>query len=614
VGELERGPTLRHIPALDGLRGVAVGGVLLFHAGHLTGGYLGVDLFFVLSGFLITSLLLTEWQSSGGIRLGSFWARRARRLLPALFGVLIGVAVYAAMFAAPAELNQIRGDALGTLGYVANWKAIFTGRTYWAQFAVPSPLEHTWSLAIEEQFYFLWPPIVLGLLWWRRGSVRVVMGVALALACASGVWMAVRYSPRTDPSRVYLGTDTRAASILLGATLAALLAWRGPVRSRGGRLAIEAAGWIAAAGLAFAWARVDGQTDGLYQGGLFLCGLAVAAMIAAVSHPEPGPLAGALSLRPLRWLGIISYGVYLWHWPVYITLNPDRVALGDGALTVVRIAVTLVTATISYFFLERPIRRGALRGWRIRTWAPAAAVATVIALIVATVGGAPVVEAATLGRDPIPLKAPPAGSTKVMVVGDSVASSLADGMKHYHSPHVQVLNRAIIACSFVDYPARRDARGQIIPKHSCTNSWPTDVTNYRPDLVVIQFSGDWSRDKMAPCGRAYDHQYRARLQRAVTVLGARGATIAIVTSTYPTLIAPVPPEVIRKRVDCVNTINRAVAENHAALIDLNGYLCPKGVCRLRDHGELLRPDGLHFARLAGRTVGQWVLAQTLDIH
>src|SRR5260221_6961507 len=150
---------LTHQPALDGLRGLAVAGVLLFHGGHLTGGFLGVDAFFVLSGFLITSLLLAEAGDRGGIALGAFWARRARRLLPALACVLAAVAVYAVLYAKADDLATIRGDALATIGYFANWRAIFTSPDYWAMFRNQSPLDHTWSLALEEQFYLVWPLI-----------------------------------------------------------------------------------------------------------------------------------------------------------------------------------------------------------------------------------------------------------------------------------------------------------------------------------------------------------------------------------------------------------------------------------------------------------------------
>ena len=213
--------TFRHLPALDGLRGLALLGVLLFHAGGaLTGGYLGVDLFFVLSGFLITSLLLAEHHATGRIALGAFWTRRARRLLPALRALMPAVALYGRYLARPEELHALRADALATLAYVANWRAIVSHHSYWDLFTSPSPLEHMWSLSIEEQFYLVWPLLVGGLLATplaaRRGPARALLTTVVFLALASVATTTLIYSSEAT-SRVYLGTDTRAAGILAGA-------------------------------------------------------------------------------------------------------------------------------------------------------------------------------------------------------------------------------------------------------------------------------------------------------------------------------------------------------------------------------------------------------------
>ena len=220
---------MRHQPALDGLRGVAVVAVLLYHGGVSAagGGFLGVDVFFALSGFLITSLLLAERASTGRIDLKAFWGRRARRLLPALLVVLVFVAVYAAVFARPGELDRIRQDGLSTLLYLANWRMIFGGQSYFESFEAPSPLRHTWSLGIEEQWYLVWPLVVALVLAWWRGAGRRALGVMCAvLAAASAVAMAVLASGADDPSRAYYGTDARAQGLLLGALLAVV-----PLRS-----------------------------------------------------------------------------------------------------------------------------------------------------------------------------------------------------------------------------------------------------------------------------------------------------------------------------------------------------------------------------------------------
>ncbi|MBM3675297.1 MAG: acyltransferase [Actinobacteria bacterium] len=332
-GSRAEGHPVARIRALDGVRGAAVAAVLVFHGGRLEGGFLGVDLFFVLSGFLITALLLTESRATDRISFAGFWARRARRLLPALFLMLAGVALYAVLVAEPAELERIRGEALATLGYVANWRAVFGGSSYWELFLVPSPLQHTWSLAIEEQFYLVWP-LVFGavLAWGRRRSASRADGSStarrmLALSLGLAGSCAILALGIGEANRVYYGTDTRAPAILFGASLAAWLAWRGPVRTRGGRRRLEMVAFVAVAALAVAWTRLSGPL--LYQGGLLLCGLAGAAVVASAAHPVRGPLARAFELRPLVGLGLISYGAYLYHWPLYVYLDEKRVGL-DG--------------------------------------------------------------------------------------------------------------------------------------------------------------------------------------------------------------------------------------------------------------------------------------------
>ncbi|MCZ7531351.1 MAG: acyltransferase [Acidimicrobiia bacterium] len=502
--------TLRHVPALDGLRGLAVAGVLLFHAGHLTGGYLGVDLFFVLSGFLITSLLLAEWRRERSVNLGHFWARRARRLLPALFGMLAGVAVYAMVFAQPEELDRLRVDALATIGYVANWSSIAGDHAYWEIFAAPSPLEHAWSLAIEEQFYLIWPLVFVGVFAWRRGSARTLFFVSSGLAVAAALWMWTLYSPGGDTNRVYLGTDTRVAGILIGAALASLVMWRGPVRSALSRVSLEILACVAVVGLALAWSRVGGQTGGLYTGGLFLCGLAVALIIAAASHPTKGPVSYALSLPVLRWLGLISYGLYLWHWPVYVVFSPERTGIDGWALTGIRVAVSLAFAVLSYFVLEMPIRRGALPGWRIATVAPAAAVILLVALFSSTVGGVRQTELAFSEVPPADLPSEAeltqtdpsvqvagvaadnpstARQRRVLIVGDSVSAFLGREIDALQSEwSVSARNGGRGACGLNDGQRRiRTAQGDYVTQEPqlCSEGWDAYVDAFRPDVIFL---------------------------------------------------------------------------------------------------------------------------------
>ena len=229
--------TGRHLPALSGLRALAVLGVMAYHLqlGWASGGYLGVDLFFVLSGFLITTLLLEEWVATAAINLAAFWSRRARRLLPALFLVVLALAVYLvanAEFAGPGangaiDLSALRGDAIATLLYVGNWHAIYAHQSYFAQFSSPSPLQHTWSLAIEEQFYLVWPLLLALVLRASRRSWRQVgLGLTVVVGLGSAALMALLFHPGADPTRIYYGTDTRLFDLMAGAAVAFVAAAR----------------------------------------------------------------------------------------------------------------------------------------------------------------------------------------------------------------------------------------------------------------------------------------------------------------------------------------------------------------------------------------------------
>ncbi|HEY2364990.1 MAG TPA: acyltransferase, partial [Polyangiaceae bacterium] len=345
-----RGP---HLPALDGIRGAALLGVLFFHAqGVLAGGYLGVDLFFVLSGYLITSLLLAEHARTKRIDLGAFWIRRARRLFPALLSLMPAIALYCWRIAKPDELASLRAEALATLGYVANWRAIVAHKSYWELFARPSPLEHTWSLAIEEQFYVVWPLVVASVL--SRFRARAITYVAIGFAVASMIEMAVLGNAEST-SRAYMGTDTRATAILAGAALATFVPPRATFDARTVRF-LDVLGVFALAGLATAWWKLDGMSPFLYRGGFWstqACGLAL--ILCAIAG-RASYVARFMSLAPLRYVGTISYGLYLWHWPVFVVLSGERLHVHGWRLFAIQIAITFAIAIVSFHFFEKPIR------------------------------------------------------------------------------------------------------------------------------------------------------------------------------------------------------------------------------------------------------------------
>lgn len=383
-----------YLPGIDGLRAVSVLAVLAYHGGLLwsPGGFLGVEVFFVISGYLITSLLVAEHRRNGKIALRNFWLRRARRLLPALYALLAATTA-AAMIGAPDALRRLRLDVPAAVFYVSNWVQIAHQDSYFVQFGRPPLLQHLWSLAVEEQFYLFVP--LLAALALPRLRRRAVAVIAVAGATASAVLMAALYRPESDGSHLYLATHTRLSGLLLGVAMG--LIWS-PMRLRSAaERAAPAARWaldgVAVAGLAtLAWSfwRVNEFDPFIYRGGFVVVDIATLAVIGTLVHPR-SDVDRVLGVAPLRWIGQRSYGIYLWHWPVFQLTRPglDH-QLGGVATTVVRLGLTFGISAISYRFIEQPIRSGALgRRWaadpqrRARDVNTAFAGVAVIALVLA---------------------------------------------------------------------------------------------------------------------------------------------------------------------------------------------------------------------------------------
>ena len=362
-----------YLPGLDGVRALAVLGVLLYH-GDLTwmqGGFLGVDVFFVLSGFLITSLITEEFERTGRINFGKFYLGRARRLLPALLLMLFVVGLVAAIFYRESAY-AFRQDALASLLYVTNWWYIVADQSYFEAIGRPAFLQHLWSLAVEEQFYLIWPAIAFVLLKWR--GRRAVFYVAIGAALISTAWMIALslrngYPLEADPSRAYFGSDTHVMGLLLGAALA--MVWRPGRLSRhltaGAKAIITALGVFALLGVVWFYLQVGEYSPFLYHGGFFVLSAIVCVLIAAASHPGVpfGPILGA---QPMRYIGQRSYGLYLWHWPIFVITRPGLDVPVTGAWNfALRMALTFLVAELSYRFVEIPIRRGAI-GAFVKRW------------------------------------------------------------------------------------------------------------------------------------------------------------------------------------------------------------------------------------------------------
>ena len=593
---------MRHVPALDGLRGLALLGVLLFHAaGVLPGGYLGVDLFFVLSGYLITSLLLAEQRSTGRIALGAFWVRRARRLFPALLSLMPAVALYARCFARTDELRAVRLQALAALAYVANWQAIFQHKSYWELFVAPSPLEHTWSLSIEEQFYVVWPLLVALIL--RRGTSRTLLTLCLALSALS---MAAMYClfDAANTTRAYLGTDTRMAGILLGAALATRLPPDHVYRAATVRV-LDALGALALVGLGLAWLELRGTNPFLYRGGFWLTELGALVLIACAIAGQPSLIARALGFRPLIWLGTISYGVYLWHWPVNVFLTAERAHLHGLGLHALRFSLTFAIAIASYRFLEQPIRRHGVPFSRPQYIVPAAVALAVFLVVHSTYAeDRPAPPAAPSGVPELPAL-PEVVRFRISMFGDSTANSLGWSLRNLHEPGVAVELMGKDGCNMLE----DTCQGQ---------SWVQQVRELHANVNFVYLAGvflygfhvkgDWH----TACRPDWDAKLQRVLERRFGELQHEGGVVFTATTPYP--VGPYETDnndrqEFHERIDCINHVIRsaATAVPGVRVIDLAGHLCPAGVCQQDVGGsEPVRPDGVHFSMDASRDLARWV--------
>ena len=396
-----------YLAGLDGVRALAIVAVLLYHAdvAWLPGGFLGVEVFFVVSGYLITALLVGERSRTGRIDLRRFWVRRARRLLPAL-GVFLAGSYGLAILLADDVVDQWREEALAATFYVANWFGIANDVSYAEGFGRKSFLHHLWSLAVEEQFYLVWPIVLWAGLRFlgRRGTVVATLG----LIAGSAALMWVLYQPLTDPTRVYYGTDTRAAGLLIGAVLA--LVWQPWSWTHSTTARRRAVSWSASVvGLAalgvVGWAmwRYDlsvATAEPLFRGGFLITSGATALVIAAVAT-QRSPLGAALAVAPFRWIGTRSYGLYLWHWPIYQLTRPRvDVDLGQWETLALRLVLTVLVTEASYRIIETPIREGRL--WQTIRHQPLRAAQGLIAAPLVALALVATLDAAQteLGEDP----------------------------------------------------------------------------------------------------------------------------------------------------------------------------------------------------------------------
>jgi peptidoglycan/LPS O-acetylase OafA/YrhL len=650
------------IPALDGLRAVAVALVLADHGGipGLAGGFLGVDIFFVLSGFLITSLLLDELGRTGRIDLGGFWIRRARRLLPALLLMVLMVAVGRQLFS-PEAIAGLRDDAVATFCWVANWMFVADKTDYFSQGAPPSPLQHAWSLGVEEQYYIIWPLVLIAVAVSlaararrrrRRatlGGVRLAVFLLATLGALASAAAAIILASDAARDRVYFGTDTRAQALLVGGAASALLVgdWsslnrgRSPIRSRWGKWTARLLPVIGLALLAAAAHYATGSASEFRGGLLIAVAVAAVLVIAPVALDPRGPVATALAWQPLAWLGTISYGVYLWHWPLFLVLNGERTGWSGLSLFGARCAATFAVATVSWRLIEQPIRR----------WRPArvpllplsgATVATAVAVTVLVVPagprpGGPLDSSLPPGVSPVAVvsPSPPEGPARavaqrdprrpftVSVFGDSIGWTLM----HYlpSTPGFHFIDHTVVGCSLVRGGPYRYL-GQILDQKTECESWPSKWTAAaaadRPDAILL-IVGRWETVDRVNEGRwthigdpAFDAYLAGELRRAVDILSANGAPLTVANLPYSRRgerpDGSLYPEDQPDRVNEWNTLLRRAIGLHAkvgsdvGMLDLNKKLCPEGVYTAKVDGIQVRSDGVHLTAEGVRWLTPWL--------
>ncbi|MFP8879189.1 MAG: acyltransferase family protein [Myxococcota bacterium] len=639
AGATVRGTAIPFEPGLEGLRGLSVIAVLLFHAefSWASGGYLGVSTFFTLSGYLITTLLVVEHGATGRIDLRAFWARRFRRLMPAALMALAGIAALGGTLGGAQQLAGLRDDVLWALGYAANWRFSSANVAYAQIFAAPSPVQHFWSLAIEEQFYLGFPLLAAAGLAVSRRALSVA-AVLLTLASLIAAWLLLNANAPID--RIYYGTDTRAAEFLIG-TLLAIARMQAPVGSP-----LHSGHWVRWGGsAAFAlllamWSSVPVTAGYLYRGGFAFNALLSAMVIAAALAPT-GLVRTLLAGRPLRWVGKVSYGAYLYHWPVFLWLSPDfsgpgspGPGLSSWLLFAAKVILTLVVAGVSYRFVENPIRTGRmLPGWQSWLAAPVAGL-VVIAIVWDATRTLPeeALDFSLPERVSSDLDAPPSHAPRIAVYGDSTALRLNTGLRRW----IQGTDRALPAngvvntgCGIDDGGWRRHRGREKRLSQACAERnerWRESLEDLPPDVAVV-LTGRWEITDRKLSGDSqwrslgdpvFDDYIRGELLRATDLLLSSGALVVWLTSPSfehsQRKRLERDPALDPQRVFRLNELIRELERRRPGVVHVVEFGAFVATLPATIAGAAPRPDGVHLTDAAAFDLSErWLGPKILEL-
>ena len=607
---------LGYLPALDGIRALSIVLVMLYHGGvpGFDGGFFGVDIFFGLSGFLITSLLVEESHLHGRINLLQFWRRRLKRLMPAIVALLLGVNVIS-LFVQPAGLySQLGADTTSSLFFFANWHFIVSQFNYFQYFKLSSPLGHMWSLSIEEQFYWVWPPF----LWFvlrRNVSVWTLVALTIAIGVASQALVLFELAHQASTSRIYYGSDTHLQGLVWGAGAAFLFA---RVRRQGGTSALVARLLATLSPIALVVILMCAHTIGsnssfLNHGAFVLVAICVSVILLYLSTSPTSMMARLFSWRPVVFVGQISFSLYLWHYPIFRFITRNNIHQAHYSLFAVRVAVTIIVATISFFVIERPLRRSKLpnRPWHYLL---------IGSLVTALAIGSLVLEHRQ-NAQPVfkPPRGVPAHQVNALLLGDSVALTLMFHSSNW-APHygVTLASDTILGCGLTssaydfegtnqrrrNLPCRTDSHGV----NPLLERWRGDIAKYQPSVIVV-LAGRWeahdqftARDGLININEvALQRKIQASMLALHNMAQSAGSQVVYLTSAYVNpaqdFFGSSYKEFNPLRTDRYNALITNYARTTGdKVFDINPIICPTGKFQWKVNGITVRSaDGIHFS-------------------